>query len=297
MKDIETQIVFFTAEKQIKNPYFSILIPSWNNLPYLQLCVQSIRRHSSCSYEIIVHLNESNDGSMDWLQKQGDISFSYSATNVGVCYAMNAMRKLANADYLLYLNDDMYVLPNWDGILKKEIEQFPDHRFFLSATMIEPRAQSSCSIEQNYGTSIANFEEEKLLEEYAKWPFKDWQGATWPPNVVHKNLWDEVGGYSVEFSPGMYSDPDFSMKLWQNGVRLFKGVGASRVYHFGSISVKRVKQNKGYYTFIKKWGMTSSTLSKYFLRRGEVFDGPLVQSKIPFWVRFKNFIYRNRIKS
>ena len=82
------------------------------------------------------------------------------------------------------------------------------------------------------------------------------------------------------------------MKLWQAGVRLFKGLGQSRVYHFGSISVKRVKQNRGYYQFIRKWGMTSSTLSKYYLRRGERFDGPLVQQKIPLIVRLKNWYYR-----
>jgi hypothetical protein len=90
----------------------------------------------------------------------------------------------------------------------------------------------------------------------------------------------------------MYSDPDFSMKLWNEGVRLFKGLGASRVYHFGSISVKRVKQNKGYYQFIRKWGMTSSTLSKYYLRRGKPFDGELQKPKIPFGVHIKNAVYR-----
>jgi hypothetical protein len=57
---------------------------------------------------------------------------------------------------------------------------------------------------------------------------------------------------------------------------------------FGSISVKRVKQNKGYYQFIRKWGMTSSTLSKYYLRRGDRFDGPLEQRPIPVTVQLKN---------
>ncbi|MEY3855115.1 MAG: hypothetical protein RIS68_1129, partial [Bacteroidota bacterium] len=158
--------------------------------------------------------------------------------------------------------------------------------------MIEPRAQSSCSIEADFGRTAETLQMEKLLSEYRNIPFHDWQGATWPPNVVHKDLWDAVGGYSVEFSPGMYSDPDFSMKLWQAGGRLFKGLGNSRVYHFGSISVKRVKQNKGYFQFIRKWGMTSSTLSRFYLRRGERFDGPLAEAKVPFLVHLKNAYYR-----
>jgi len=289
---MEESIQFFPASQAPKNPYFSILIPSWNNLAYLQLCVEAIRKHSTTSFEIILHLNEAKDGSKEWVESQKDIAFSYSVENVGVCYAMNAMVKLARADYFLYLNDDMYVLPNWDGYLKEEIESIGHTEFFLSATAIEPKAQSTCSIQADYGRSIATFEEARLLETYDSLPFSDWQGATWPPNVVHRSLWDKVGGYSNEFTPGMYSDPDFSMKCWQAGVRLFKGISRSRVYHFGSISVKRVKQNKGYYQFIRKWGMTSSTLSKYYLRRGDTFDGPLVQRSIPVTVTLKNLYYR-----
>ena len=289
---MEESIQFFPASQAPKNPYFSILIPSWNNLAYLQLCVEAIRKHSTTSFEIILHLNEAKDGSKEWVESQKDVAFSYSVENVGVCYAMNAMVKLARADYFLYLNDDMYVLPNWDGYLKEEIESIGHTEFFLSATAIEPKAQSTCSIQADYGRSIATFEEARLLETYDSLPFSDWQGATWPPNVVHRSLWDKVGGYSNEFTPGMYSDPDFSMKCWQAGVRLFKGISRSRVYHFGSISVKRVKQNKGYYQFIRKWGMTSSTLSKYYLRRGDTFDGPLVQRSIPVTVTLKNLYYR-----
>lgn len=286
------KIQSFPAKRAVTNPYFSILIPSWNNLAYLSLCVNSIRKHSVVPFELIVHLNESNDGSKEWVEAQEDITFSYSEKNVGVCHAMNAMRDLATANYLLYLNDDMYVLAGWDAELKREIDSCGTKKFFFSSTMIEPRAQSSCSIEADFGTSLDNFQEEKLINSFDQITFGDWQGSTWPPNVVHKDLWDLVGGYSVEFSPGMYSDPDFSMKLWNQGVRLFRGLGKSRVYHFGSISVKRVKQNKGYYQFIRKWGMTSSTLSKYYLRRGLPFDGLLHEPKIPFWVHIKNTGYR-----
>jgi len=286
------EIQYFPAKRKLASPYFSILIPSWNNLPYLTLCINSIRQHSVVPFELIVHLNESNDGSKEWVEAQEDIAFSYSQKNVGVCHAMNAMRDLAAADYLLYLNDDMYVLPGWDVALRNEIDSCGTQKFFFSSTMIEPRAQSTCSIEADFGNSIENFQEEKLILSYRQFEFHDWQGSTWPPNVVHKDLWDLVGGYSVEFSPGMYSDPDFSMKLWNQGVRLFKGLGKSRVYHFGSISVKRVKQNKGYYQFIRHWGMTSSTLSKYYLRRGDTFDGPLLQRPIPRMVQLKNLYYR-----
>ena len=271
---------------------FSIIIPSWNNLPYLKLCVESIRKNSSFKHQFIIHVNEGKDGTLEWVKQQPDIDYTFSKENIGVCYALNIARSLLSAEYLLYINDDMYVCPQCDSFLLDEIKTIGHKLFFISATAIEPKAQSSCSIEKSYGTSIENFDEQKLLTEYASLPMKDWQGATWPPNVVHKDIWDLVGGYSIEFSPGMYSDPDFSMKLWQAGVRLFKGISKSRVYHFGSVSVKRVKKNKGYYTFISKWGITSSTLSKYFLRRGEIYDGPLKEPSFDYYLKLKNLFKR-----
>lgn len=268
---------------------FSIMIPSWNNLQFLQLCIDSIKKNSALKHEIIVHVNEGSDGTIEWVRAQEDISYSFSNENIGVCYALNSCRTLASTEYLLYMNDDMYACPNWDLPLFEEINKIGHKYFFLSATAIEVIKQSNCSIEKNYGTSPQNFNEALLLKEFAELPMQDWQGATWPPNIVHKDIWDLVGGYSIEFSPGMYSDPDFSMKLWNIGVRYFKGIEKSRVYHFGSISVKRIKKNKGYYTFINKWGITSSTVSKYYLKRGEKFDGPLEKSIIPFKNRIKNY--------
>ena len=269
------------------NPYFSILIPSWNNLEFLKVCIRSIRIHSKVPHEIIIHVNEGTDGTLDWVKNEG-LKHTHTLENTGVCVAMNKMAKLAESPYILYLNDDMYVLPGWDNLLMKEIESLTNDMFYLSSTSIEAKPQSNCMIQGNFGDSINNFKEEKLLSEFYKPDFLDWSGSTWPPCVVSKRLWDKVGGYSEEFSPGMYSDPDFSMKLWQEGVRYFKGLSKSRIYHFGSKSVGRARKNNGRKQFIKKWGITPSTFSKYYIQRGKNNESKLDVVRIPLWVRFKN---------
>lgn len=280
------------VKNSTKNDFvFSILIPSWNNLPYLRLCVESIRKNSFYRHQIIVHINEGTDGSLEWIKQQPDIDYTHSSKNIGVCYALNSCRSLMSSPYALFINDDMYVCPNWDKHLKEEIDQIGHSFFYLSSTAIEPVFSSNCAIQKDYGSSIETFQEEKLLQEFESLPMNDWQGSTWPPSVVHVDVWDLIGGYSLEFSPGMYSDPDFSMKLWTLGVRLFKGVSKSRVYHFGSKSVKRVKHNRGYYKFVSKWGVTSSTLSLY-LRRGDPFTGALTEPKLGWNLRFKNTLRR-----
>lgn len=274
-------------------PLFSILIPSWNNLEYLKLCVHSIRRHSRYPHQILIHVNDGSDGTLDWVRQQPDLGFHHSEANIGICYALNQLRSLASTEYIVYFNDDFYVCPDWDADLWNRIEAIGHTRFFLSATLIEPYATgNTCCLVQDFGRSVADFREQELLRRFRDLPWKDWSGATWPPNVVHRDTWDLVGGYSVEFSPGMYSDPDFSRKLWEAGIRLFQGVSASRVYHFVSKSTGRVSKNKGSKMFLMKWGLTAKTFTRYVLRRGEVFRGPLEDPRIPVLERWRNALKR-----
>lgn len=235
-------------------------------------------------------MNDGSDGTLGWVKQQPDIKFNHSDTNIGICLAMNLARPLATTDYILYINDDMYTCPGWDTELMNEIHQIGHKNFLLSGTLIEPDSNNVCTISKDYGKDISSFREEELLRTFKDLPMKDWQGTTWPPNIMHKDLWDMIGGYSIEFSPGFYSDPDLCMKLWLLGVRIFKGVAASRVYHFGTKSTGRVVGNNGYRTFLRKWGITSSTFTKYYLKRGKTYDGPLTGPQIPGKVKFKNFI-------
>jgi glycosyltransferase involved in cell wall biosynthesis len=260
---------------------FSLLIPTWNNIEFLKVCVKSIQKNSHFNMQIIVIVNEGNDGTVEWLESLKEIDFIHSKTNIGICYGLNIARSLIKSEYLVYLNDDMYVLPDWDIELYKEIEQIGHKNFMLSGTMIEPyNTGNPCVIVKDYGDSIQNFKEESLLKEYKDLFFDDWNGSTWPPNVVHIEMWDLVGGMSIEYSPGMYSDPDFSRKLFEAGVRLFKGKGNSLVYHFGGKSTKRIKRNNGKKTFLLKWGLTPRTFTEKYLKRGMRFSGNILDHKL-----------------
>jgi glycosyltransferase involved in cell wall biosynthesis len=252
---------------------FSILVPSWNNLPYLRLCVESLQKNSRHRHQILVHVNEGRDGTREWVEESG-LGYTYSRENIGVCWALNALRRLVMTDYVVYMNDDMYACPDWDEPLLREIQALPDDRFFLSSTLLQPRRFwcSSVISPADFGQSADTFDEAGLLARYREFEHPDWAGSTWPPNVVHRDLWDLVGGYSVEFSPGMYSDPDFTAKLYLAGVRHFKGLSASRVYHFESRSTGRARKNDGSKQFLMKWGITSSSFMGRIVRRGTPFE-------------------------
>ncbi len=254
---------------------FTIIIPTWNNLPYLKTCIESIRRHSTFRHQIVVHVNDGSDGTLEWV-KENDVEYTHSPENIGICKALNLSAALAKTGYICYFNDDMYALPGWDYFLVRDIEGIGHKDFFISSTMVEPRPGKDLNILQglDFG-DIGNFREKELIGRYKEFSMADWNGASWPPNVVPKALWDKVGGYSDEFSPGMYSDPDFSMKLWQEGVRYFKGIGESKVYHFMSKSTGKVKKNDGRKTFIEKWKITPGYFYRHMLKMGKKWQGEL----------------------
>jgi len=283
-----------SANKKDENR-FSILIPTWNNLPHLKLCLSSIWRHSRYKHQIIIHVNEGTDGTLDWV-KDNKLDFSYSENNSGVCFAFNAAASLAKSNYLLLVDDDNYLLPDWDHWLIEEIHKLDHPYFAISATKIERiKTFNPCVISpHHFGTNVDDFEEEKLLESYLDFKMNDWKGSSWYPMVIHKSVWDLVGGMSIEYTPGMYSDPDFMMKLWKAGVRYYKGVSKSRSYHFMSKSVKRIKKNKGRRQFLLKWGMSNSTFRTYYLKLGEKFSG--YHSEPDIKGKLKLRIMRDRLK-
>ena len=254
---------------------FSILIPTWNNLEMLKLCVEAIRQNSTFEHEIILHINEGSDGTQKWADTEG-VAYTVSAENIGICKAMNLAFGKATKDLILYLNDDMYVLPEWDKFLIEELQTIDNEYFMLSSTLIEPTPHSyPCMIFGDYGRDLATFQKDRLLADFRNFEMPDWHGSTWPPLVVSREAWLAIGGFSIEFSPGMYSDPDFSMKMWLAGCRIFKGLGKSRVYHFQSRSTGRVKRNDGRIQFMKKWGIPASAFYSQYLKMGAVYKGIL----------------------
>lgn len=274
------------TSKQNNNAVFSILIPSWNNLPYLKLCIESIKKNSLYSHQIIVHVNEGTDGTLEWVKNEG-IDYTHSLTNAGVCYAINAAAKLATTNYIAYFNDDMYACKYWDKHIWEQKTALGHDNFYISSTLIEPEFTNNPVViaPHNFGTSPQNFNETALNEFASTLKHHNWHGSAWPPNVVSKQLFEKINGYSEEFSPGLGSDPDFAMKLWQEGVRDFIGVGNSFTYHFLSKSTGRVKRNNGRKQFAQKWGIPSSYFYKKVLKMGV----PIRQTtKLTF---VKNFSY------
>lgn len=247
---------------------FSILIPTWNNLPYLKLCVDSIRRHSNYQHEIIVHVNDGSDGTLDWVRAEG-LQHTFSRGNVGVCLALNDAARLATSDWILFMNDDMFCTPGWDQALVSALQSLDGQPAYLAAQLIEPTDTGNEQVVvADFGSNPSHFNELGLLAYVKQMPVAaDRNGMALQPMLLHRRLWQLVGGYSIEFGPGMSSDDDLLMKLWLVGCRVFRVVSASRIYHFGCSTTGRVRKNRGGREYLLKWGISQRAFINGYIRQ------------------------------
>jgi len=272
---------------------FSILIPTFNNIECLKICIKSLKNNSYFTNQIICHVNVGEDGTLNYLRKN-NIDFTFTEYNSGICEGINKAAKLATKNYFLYAHDDFYFCPEWDQIILKEIKKIGHNNFYLSGIMM-----NKGKINFDCGQTSANFNEQKFLTHYKNYNFYDFQGSTWAPTVVHKDIWSSVKGFSEEFFPGSGSDPDFNMKLWKRGIRIFKGVNNFKVYHFGSVVLrdKINKLNKGNKfgsisgkIFLLKWGISIKFFKKFYLQSDTKYVAPLIEPKLSFLFLYKLFL-------
>ena len=243
---------------------FSIIVPTYNNLKYLKFFLNSIKKNSFYKHEIIIHVNEGSDGTYEYIKKNG-FKYTYSNQNIGLCLSMNTATKLVTSKYVLYSHDDMYFCKNWDKELSDEIKKSKNNLFYFTGLNI---SKDSGLINYDCGTNITNFNKKKF-DLFAKKKAKyNYRGSHWAPHIVHKTIWDRVGGFSKEFNPGDGSDPDFCMKLWKINVRNFKCISNFKVYHFNSVTTRKrnVILNNGTKTFLLKYGFTPVFFRKYYLK-------------------------------
>ena len=272
---------------------FSIIIPTFNNIDYLKVCIASLIHNSEYKHQIIPHVNIGDDGTKEYLQSK-KIEFTYTDYNSGICEGMNKASKLAKFDYILYAHDDFYFCPEWDSVLVNEINLIGHNKFYLSGIMM-----NNGPLKYNCGNDLKDFNEKKLLQNYKMINHYDFQGSTWAPHLIHKDLWNRVGGFSEEYYPGTGSDPDLNMKLWKEGVRIFKGINDCKVYHFGSIVTRKYRDHptiqtesgsKGGKLFLLKWGISIEFFKRFYLKSDTLYNGKLEKPKKNISYLFNLFI-------
>lgn len=93
----------------------SVIIPNWNGAHHLPVCLDSLRRQSYRSFEVLVVDNASEDDSLSVLAGYPEVEVLPQSTNLGFTGACNAGLHAAQGAVRILLNNDTEAHPNWLG--------------------------------------------------------------------------------------------------------------------------------------------------------------------------------------
>jgi GT2 family glycosyltransferase/glycosyltransferase involved in cell wall biosynthesis/SAM-dependent methyltransferase len=217
-------------------PTVSIIIPVYNNHLYTYTCLQSIlRSQSQRSYEIIVVDDCSTDATQAMLQVVKGVRIVRHDQNQGFIRACNAGAEVARGLYVLFLNNDTIVEPNWLDALASTFDAVPNVGL-VGAKLIYPdgKLQEAGGIIWNDGSgwNYGRYDDPDKPE-YSYLREVDYcSGAC---IVLPRELFREVGGFDELFAPAYGEDSDLAFKVRQAGKKVVYQP-ESEIIHFEGAS-------------------------------------------------------------
>jgi len=140
----------------------SVIIPSYRNPKYLDLCLHSLTRGQYNNNEIVVVLDGYVKESEMVVNKYKGIDVIALPENKGMQHALNIGVWNANNEKIFIINDDNVFAPNWDK--KLESQYSPDE--VLTINQIEPTGPGMFNFPVlDCGQTIETFDMEKFIDE------------------------------------------------------------------------------------------------------------------------------------
>jgi len=251
----------------------TFVLPSRNNLEFLQLAYKSIRNLKT-KHQILILDDASTDGTNDWLNSltDGDITiYSNSGPDrIGIVGMFDRGIEMATTDIIFAFHADMVASPNLDTNILKHLK----HGTVVCATRVEPplHPPGPEKITLPLGNEVEEFDYElaikKLSELELNYKDKTTEGI-FAPWCMYKEDFLKVGGHDELFAPQSKEDSDLFNRFHLSGYTFIQSWDAL-VYHFTSRGSRFNKHSggdtgknspewihtttKNGRNFIRKWG-------------------------------------------
>ena len=113
----------------------TIIIPNYNGLKFMEPCFAALEEQTARDFKVLVVDNGSTDGSVEWL-KEKNIPSIFLEENTGFSGAVNVGIQAADTPYVILLNNDTQVDPQYVEKLQRAIER-SDKIFSVSSKVIQ----------------------------------------------------------------------------------------------------------------------------------------------------------------
>lgn len=241
----------------------AIIIVSYNNFKYLQMCLDSIWAKTVYpNYEVIVVDNGSESEVIEYLeaaqQNEPRLKVIFNGHNLGFSAANNiGISAAGDCEYIILLNNDTVVTRGW---LSRLIYYLDD-----PATGLAGPVTNSIGNEARINVDYRGLEG---MDAFAERYTRMHAGQTSEIAVlamycvgIRKEVLDRIGLLDERFSVGMFEDDDYSLRVHRAGYRVLCAEDIF-VHHWGGASFKKLDQkeylrifNENRAKFEDKWGI------------------------------------------
>jgi len=215
-----------------KEPLVSVIIVNYNGKEYLEKCLESLMKINYKNYEVIIVDNNSTDQSIEFVKNTyPSIIIIKLEKNYGFAEPNNIGAKNAKGDFLIFLNNDTEVSPNFVEKMVNVLNQDPKIAICQSL-LLKPNQEIDSSGDYVDELGRAYSSRKKLTE------VKEILSARGASMMVRKDSFWDLEGFDKKFFAS-FEDVDLCWRAWLWGYKVVL-VPDSIVYHKVGSTVKKL---------------------------------------------------------
>jgi len=251
----------------------TFVLPSRNNLEFLQLAYKSIKNLKT-QHCILILDDASTDGTSEWIKSLNDSNIIHyqnpGPERIGIVGMFDKGIEMSDTEIIFAFHADMVASPNLDTNILKHLKP----GIVVCATRIEPplHPPGPEKITQDWGNEVEEFDFNSSMDAMSFYERENKDKITegiFAPWCMYKSDYLAIGGHDVLFAPQSKEDSDLFNRFVLNGYKVIQSWDAL-VYHFTSRGSRFNKHAGGaagknseewLYTttrngneFIRKWG-------------------------------------------
>ena len=254
LSDPRQRLVF----PRFDRPVVSILIVTFNKCEYTFQCLETIRAYSDVPYELVIVDNASTDDTTGLLERLENATVIRNRENAGFLRACNQGADAARGEFLLLLNNDTQVPPNWLEKLVATARSYPSCGA-VGAKLVFPTGrlqEAGSTVLSNGVTRGRGRNSNPLSPDYCS--VKEAEYCSGACLLVRKDLFSGLGGFDERYSPAYYEDVDLCFGIRKLGYKVVVEPEVQVLhYEFGSGSFGKVYELslENRKRFTEKWAV------------------------------------------
>ncbi len=244
----------------------SVAVLTYNGRRYLSDCLSSLRAQTLDDLDVVVVDNGSTDGTEEALRAFPWVRTHRVERNVGVARGLNECLRQCPGEFVVLLNNDTVVEPDWAGRLYEAIS-LDESIAACDSTIVyydEPGAVWSAGADYSIAGTVHPRTEVPSLESGAVSPTFAAVGCA---AIYRRRALERVGEFDGDFFLG-FEDIDWSFRARLQGYEIGTALRA-KVYHKVSATIGRHSESYVYYgqrnvTSVYLKNMPGKLLAKYW---------------------------------